>query len=84
MKINFSAFLFHMDFKTAVRVQLKLDKSLRLCGKNETTTDCCSKTLCVLETLQVSACVGGTPQASLLIQAKINALLVPANAGSGN
>ncbi|KAK5932809.1 hypothetical protein CgunFtcFv8_004486 [Champsocephalus gunnari] len=70
--------------KTAVRVQLKLDKSLRLCGENETDTDCCPKPLCVLETLQVSACVGGTPQASLLIQARIFALLLPANAGSEN
>eukprot|EP00064_Thunnus_orientalis_P006922 superscaffoldBa00000745_g6941 len=69
--------------QTAVRVQLRLDKNLRLCGDNETDTDCCSKPLCVLETLQVSACVGGTPQASLLIQAEIYALLVPANTGSG-
>ncbi|XP_068559232.1 tectonic-2 [Cebidichthys violaceus] len=70
--------------KTAVRVQLRLEKNLRLCGENETDTDCCAKPLCVLETLQVSACVGGTPQASLLIQAKIHALLVSANAGSDN
>ncbi|KAM6944649.1 tectonic-2 isoform 2-T2 [Lycodopsis pacificus] len=70
--------------KTAVRIQLRLGKNLRLCGGNETDTDCCPKPLCVLETLQVSACVGGTPQASLLIQAKIHALLVPANAGSDN
>ncbi|XP_067466118.1 tectonic-2 isoform X1 [Thunnus thynnus] len=70
--------------KTAVRVQLRLDKNLRLCGDNETDTDCCSKPLCVLETLQVSACVGSTPQASLLIQAEIYALLVPANTGSDN
>ncbi|XP_059193375.1 tectonic-2 [Centropristis striata] len=70
--------------KTAVRIQLRLDKSLHLCGENETDTDCCPKPLCVLETLQVSACVGGTPQASLLIQARIHALLVPANTGSDN
>ncbi|KAK5871470.1 hypothetical protein PBY51_004351 [Eleginops maclovinus] len=70
--------------KTAVQVQLRLDKTLRLCGENETDTDCCPKPLCVLETLQVSACVGGTPQASLLIQAKIYALLLPANPGSEN
>ncbi|KAF3695799.1 Tectonic-2 Precursor [Channa argus] len=70
--------------KTAVRVQLRLTKSLRLCGKNETNPDCCPKPLCVLETLQVSACVNGTPQSSLLIQAKINALLVPTNAGYDN
>ncbi|XP_060927492.1 tectonic-2 isoform X2 [Limanda limanda] len=66
--------------KTAVRVQLSLERSLHLCGENETDPDCCSNPLCVLETLQVSACVGDTPQASLLIQAKIHALLVPGNA----
>ncbi|KAF0033859.1 hypothetical protein F2P81_013925 [Scophthalmus maximus] len=70
--------------KTAVRVHLRLDKSLRLCTANDTDTDCCPDPLCVLETLQVSACAGGTPQASLLIQAKIYALLVPANAASDN
>uniref|UniRef100_A0A8C9X129 Tectonic family member 2 n=1 Tax=Sander lucioperca TaxID=283035 RepID=A0A8C9X129_SANLU len=70
--------------KTAVRVQLSLNKSLRLCGRNEADTNCCPKPLCVLETLQVTACVGSKPQASLLIQAKIHALLVPANAGSDN
>ncbi|XP_040010296.1 tectonic-2 isoform X2 [Xiphias gladius] len=70
--------------KNAVRIQLRLDKNLRLCGENETDTDCCRKPLCVLETLQVSACVGGTPQASLLIQVKIHARLVPANTGSDN
>ncbi|XP_040050710.2 tectonic-2 [Gasterosteus aculeatus] len=70
--------------KNAVWVQLRLRKNLRLCGKNETDADCCPKPLCVLETLQVSACVGGTPRASLLIQAEIHARLVPANAGAGN
>ncbi|XP_034397402.1 tectonic-2 [Cyclopterus lumpus] len=70
--------------KNAVRVQLRLERNLRLCGENTTDTDCCPKPLCVLETLQVSACVSGTPQASLLIQAKIYALLLPANAGSDN
>ncbi|XP_070690149.1 tectonic-2 [Pempheris klunzingeri] len=70
--------------KTAVRVQLRLNKSLRLCGENETDTDCCPKPLCVLETLQVAACVGGTPQTSLVIQAKIHALLLPANIGAEN
>ncbi|XP_069034181.1 tectonic-2 [Embiotoca jacksoni] len=70
--------------KTAVRVQLRLNQSLHLCGENETDTDCCLKPLCVLETLQLSACQNNTPRASLLIQAKIHALLVPANAGSDN
>lgn len=70
--------------KTAAQIQLKLEGNLHLCGDNETETDCCSKPLCVLETVQVSACVGGSPQASLLIQARIHALLVPAGAPSDN
>uniref|UniRef100_A0A3Q4GR50 Tectonic family member 2 n=1 Tax=Neolamprologus brichardi TaxID=32507 RepID=A0A3Q4GR50_NEOBR len=67
-----------------VRVHLRLNQSLHLCGNNDTNTDCCQRALCILEALQVSACVDGTPQASLLIQAKIHALLVPANPGSDN
>ncbi|XP_061762559.1 tectonic-2 isoform X1 [Nerophis ophidion] len=66
----------------ALRVHLGLNRSLQLCGENE--TDCCPKPLCVLESLQVSACVGNTFKASLLIQAKIYALLLPANPGSDN
>ncbi|XP_038151378.1 tectonic-2 isoform X2 [Cyprinodon tularosa] len=70
--------------KSALRVHLTLNHSLRLCGDNETDADCCAKPLCVLETLQVSACIGSTPQASLLIQATINARLFPSNAGYEN
>ncbi|XP_047237694.1 tectonic-2 isoform X1 [Girardinichthys multiradiatus] len=70
--------------KSAVQVHLTLSQSLRLCGENETNADCCLKPLCVLETFQVSACVGSTPLASLLIQATINARLFPANASSDN
>ncbi|XP_061672931.1 tectonic-2 isoform X2 [Syngnathoides biaculeatus] len=64
----------------ALRVHLHLNKSLHLCGENE--TDCCPKPLCVLESLQVSACVGNTVQASLLIQAQIYAHLISTNPGS--
>ncbi|RVE68292.1 hypothetical protein OJAV_G00089430 [Oryzias javanicus] len=70
--------------KTVVRVHLRLNRSLSLCAENGTTPDCCSRRLCVLETLQVSACVGGAPQASLLVQAVIHARLFPATAGSDN
>uniref|UniRef100_A0A3Q3LZ55 Tectonic family member 2 n=1 Tax=Labrus bergylta TaxID=56723 RepID=A0A3Q3LZ55_9LABR len=69
---------------TAVQIELRLDRSLSLCGENDTETDCCPTPLCVLETLQVSACVGSKPQASLLIQARIHALLLPADAASNN
>ncbi|XP_054629881.1 tectonic-2 [Dunckerocampus dactyliophorus] len=68
--------------QNALRVHLRLNRTLQLCGENK--TDCCPKTLCVLETLQVSACAGDTSQASLLIQAKIYALLLPDNPGSDN
>uniref|UniRef100_A0A3P9QE62 Tectonic family member 2 n=1 Tax=Poecilia reticulata TaxID=8081 RepID=A0A3P9QE62_POERE len=69
---------------SAIRVQLTLNQSLHLCGENETSADCCPKPQCVLETLQVSACLGTRPQASLLIQATINARLFPPHAGSNN
>uniref|UniRef100_A0A3B5MH77 Tectonic family member 2 n=1 Tax=Xiphophorus couchianus TaxID=32473 RepID=A0A3B5MH77_9TELE len=59
----------------AIRVQLTLNQSLHLCGENETSPDCCPKPQCVLETLQVTACLGSRPQASLLIQATINSRL---------
>ncbi|XP_043966989.1 tectonic-2 isoform X3 [Gambusia affinis] len=70
--------------KSAIRVQLTLNHSLHLCGENETSADCCPKRQCVLETLQVSACLGSRPQASLLIQATINARLFPPHAGPGD
>ncbi|XP_077601371.1 tectonic-2-like [Stigmatopora nigra] len=57
----------------ALRVHLRLNKSLHFCGENE--TDCCSKSLCVLESLRVSACVNNVVKTSLLIQAKIHAHL---------
>lgn len=66
----------------ALRVNLRLDRSLRLCGDNETDPDCCTKPLCVLETLQLSACVNDTPQASVMIQARIHTQLHPVS-GSG-
>lgn len=70
--------------KTTLQILLRLNRSLRLCGNNDTETDCCKKPLCVLETLQLSACVANAPQASLLIQVKIYALLVSASAGLDN
>lgn len=70
--------------KTTVRVHLGLNRSLHLCGHNETNDDCCPEPLCVLEVLSVSACLGGTPQATLLIQAKIYAQLLPTGPVSDN
>lgn len=74
--------IFPLVFQIALRVHLRLDRSLHLCGDNETDTDCCPKPLCVLETLQLSACVNDTPQASVLIQARVHARLHPVS-GSG-
>lgn len=76
--------LYCLLIQAATRVHLRLARSLRLCGENETVLDCCPKPLCVLETLQLSACVGNTPQTSALIQAKIYAQLFPVSDGSGN
>lgn len=70
--------------KTTVQVQLTLNRNLRLCGTNETSADCCINPLCVLETVQVSACEGNTSRASMTIQVKIYALLVAANTGFDN
>ncbi|TWW60418.1 Tectonic-2 Precursor [Takifugu flavidus] len=70
--------------KTATSVHLRLNRSLRLCSENETDTDCCPKPLCVLETLQLSACMGDAPTTSALIQAKIYTQLLPVNDGSDN
>ncbi|XP_030647586.1 tectonic-2 [Chanos chanos] len=66
---------------TETRLQLVLNRSLALCG-NE--TDCCPQTLCVYETLRVSACLDGLPQASLLVQARIYAQILPSGPVSGN
>ncbi|XP_056447618.1 tectonic-2 [Gadus chalcogrammus] len=70
--------------KTAVRIQLKLERSLQLCGNNETDTDCCQQPLCVLETLELSACQEGVPPVSMYIQAQIYATFSPTNPGSEN
>lgn len=69
--------------QTATTVHLRLDRSLRLCRENENNTDCCPKPLCVLETLQLTACLDNTSQTSALIQAKIYTQLLPVSDGSG-
>nr|XP_006119742.1 tectonic-2 isoform X1 [Pelodiscus sinensis] len=53
------------------KVTVTLMRNLQLCVSN--TTDCCMEPLCVVETLQVSACRGSTMLANLLIQAEIYA-----------
>uniref|UniRef100_A0A8C3XVT8 Tectonic family member 2 n=1 Tax=Chelydra serpentina TaxID=8475 RepID=A0A8C3XVT8_CHESE len=53
------------------KVTVTLMRNLQLCLSNA--TDCCMEPLCVVETLQVSACRGSTMLAKLLIQAEIYA-----------
>uniref|UniRef100_A0A8B9JZV2 Tectonic family member 2 n=1 Tax=Astyanax mexicanus TaxID=7994 RepID=A0A8B9JZV2_ASTMX len=67
--------------KSALLVRLSLNRSLQLCV-NE--TECCARPLCVAETVQVSACRGEDPLASLIVQAQIYALLPPAGPVSEN
>ncbi|KAJ8263633.1 hypothetical protein COCON_G00160900 [Conger conger] len=66
---------------SSVRVVLTLNRSLLLCG-NE--TDCCLEPLCVQEILQVSACRGGRPLATLRVQVEIYALVPPTGPVSDN
>ncbi|XP_072521395.1 tectonic-2 isoform X2 [Salminus brasiliensis] len=60
--------------KSSLLVRLSLNRSLQLCV-NE--TECCAQPLCVAETVQVSACLGEAPLASLILQSQIYAQLPP-------
>ncbi|XP_015669126.1 tectonic-2 [Protobothrops mucrosquamatus] len=51
------------------RVTVSLTRHLQLCISN--LTDCCVEALCLLQSLQVSACQGAKVMARLLIQAEI-------------
>ncbi|CAI9557222.1 unnamed protein product [Staurois parvus] len=51
------------------KVTVTSQKNLTLCTINE--TNCCTEDLCIVETLQVTACGNGTPISSLLIHAEI-------------
>ncbi|XP_032085940.1 tectonic-2 isoform X1 [Thamnophis elegans] len=59
------------------KVTVSLTRHLQLCVSNA--TDCCAEPLCLLQSLQVSACQGAKVMARLLIQAEIYA-----NTSSGN
>lgn len=50
---------------------VSVTRNLQLCLLN--TTDCCTEPLCIIETLQVSACRDSKMLAYLLIQAEIYA-----------
>ncbi|XP_065106969.1 tectonic-2 [Paramisgurnus dabryanus] len=69
--------------KSALLVRLSLNRSLQLCG-NETSQDCCPESVCVQETLHVSACVDETPKSSLVIQTQIYAQINPSKPPSEN
>lgn len=51
------------------KVMVTSSKNLTLCSGNE--TNCCQEDLCVVETLQVTACKNSQPIASMLIYAEI-------------
>ncbi|KAM5193731.1 tectonic-2 [Mantella aurantiaca] len=51
------------------KVTVTSKKNLTRCAVNE--TNCCTEDLCVVETLQVTACENGLPISSLLIHAEI-------------
>ncbi|XP_019394445.1 PREDICTED: tectonic-2 isoform X1 [Crocodylus porosus] len=55
----------------ASKVTVSVTRNLQLCLLN--TTDCCTEPLCIIETLQVSACRDSKMLAYLLIQAEIYA-----------
>ncbi|MBN3296578.1 TECT2 protein, partial [Amia calva] len=66
--------------KNALKVTLHLNRSLLLCGSTDQ-TDCCAAAVllpCVVEALQVSACLDNNSQATLLVQAEIYAQ-IPSN-----
>ncbi|XP_043096469.1 tectonic-2 [Puntigrus tetrazona] len=70
--------------KNAIQVRLCLNRSLQLCGNEASVPDCCLEPLCLQETLLLSACVGETPKASLIIQTQIYAQIVPNKPPSEN
>ncbi|XP_039627951.1 tectonic-2 [Polypterus senegalus] len=67
-----------------MKVTVHLTRSLQLCDANSSQTDCCLQPLCVVESVQVTACLGGAVVAVLLVQAEIFALSSSNMVISGN
>ncbi|XP_063820555.1 tectonic-2 isoform X2 [Pseudophryne corroboree] len=66
---NWSSTLVVVMLPNVSKVMVISNKNLTLCSVNE--TNCCTEVLCVVETLQVTACENNTPIASQLIHAEI-------------
>ncbi|KAA0716814.1 Tectonic-2 Precursor [Triplophysa tibetana] len=72
-----------LKFQSAFLVRVNLNRSLELCV-NETSQDCCPESLCVQETLRVSACADDTLETSIIIQTQIYAQIFPSKPLSEN
>ncbi|XP_051514662.1 tectonic-2 [Myxocyprinus asiaticus] len=70
--------------KNVLLVRLSLNRSLQLCGNETVASDCCLEPLCLQEILRVSACADEMPKASLIIQTKVYAQIVPSKPPSEN
>ncbi|XP_051950782.1 tectonic-2 [Xyrauchen texanus] len=70
--------------KNIILVRLSLNRSLELCGNETVASDCCPEPLCLQEILLVSACADEMPKASLIIQTKVYAQIVPSKPPSEN
>ncbi|KAG2471459.1 TECT2 protein, partial [Polypterus senegalus] len=74
----------HNRNSSFMKVTVHLTRSLQLCDANSSQTDCCLQPLCVVESVQVTACLGGAVVAVLLVQAEIFALSSSNMVISGN
>nr|XP_015221467.1 PREDICTED: tectonic-2 isoform X1 [Lepisosteus oculatus] len=59
--------------QNTLKVTLRLNRTLQLCGRGLNQTDCCPEALCVVEALQVTACLHSVAQDTLVVQAEIYA-----------
>ncbi|XP_060763396.1 tectonic-2 [Neoarius graeffei] len=70
--------------KNSLLVHVSLNRRrLQLCASTNE-TNCCVEPLCVSETVRVCACLDNVPQATLIIQARIYAQLLPTGPVSDN
>ncbi|RXM92176.1 Tectonic-2 [Acipenser ruthenus] len=58
---------------SSLKVTVHLNQSLQLCGSNPNETSCCPESLCVVQSLRVTACRNNSVEATLLVQAEIYA-----------
>ncbi|XP_041084032.1 tectonic-2 isoform X3 [Polyodon spathula] len=58
---------------SSLKITVQLNQSLQLCGSNPNETNCCPESLCVVQSLRVTACRNNSVEATLLVQAEIYA-----------